>query len=264
MRKEALLVLLIELVLFSSFVYGFEISSPGSSQVGYSSSSSFIDFNINNILSWIYELIADFFGIPMEDMQIRGGYLFAFVLAPMLLAYMMFYGIMDRLRLFDNDKINMGIPLLLALMLAPLGAYRRFFFAVTSFMTIGTATLLYIFFFVALLGWGYKHMYASGRKNFSEGNRMITDAKNKSGHIKDVEKKMVNLNREKSTNARRLHEVNNKIAEAEDAGKETYKLIEEKEFLEHEAGRLNEEYTNFLEYRKNLTKDINRIIHNRD
>ncbi|MBW6462455.1 MAG: hypothetical protein K0B07_05420 [DPANN group archaeon] len=165
------------LLMLSSSVYAFDISTPGSSQVGFSSSSSSLNFDLNGILAWTYQLIADFFGIPMEDMQIRGGYLFSFVLIPILLAFMMFYGIIMKLRLFDEDWINKGIPLLLALMLAPLGLYRRFFFMVTGFMTAGTATLLYIFLFVAILGYGYKNMFSIGLGDFTAGNIYIKDMK---------------------------------------------------------------------------------------
>ncbi|MCK5593903.1 MAG: hypothetical protein KAI18_01535, partial [Candidatus Aenigmarchaeota archaeon] len=110
-------------------------------------------------------------------MQIRGGNLFSFVLVPILLAYMMFFGIIQKLNLFDEDWINKWIPLLLALMLAPLGAYRRFFFEITSFMTTGTATLLYIFLFIALLGYGYRYMFASGVGDFTAGSMYIKDMK---------------------------------------------------------------------------------------
>ncbi|MEA2003855.1 MAG: hypothetical protein U9O53_02750 [archaeon] len=253
MRREALLVLLIELVLFSSFVYGFDISSPGSSQVGYSSSSSFMNFNINNILSWIYELIADFFGIPMEDMQIRGGYLFAFVLAPILLAYMMFYGIMDRLRLFDNDKINTWIPLILALMLAPLGAYRRFFFAVTSFMTIGTATLLYIFFFVALLGWGYKHMFASGVRNIKEGNFHISDMESAKNDIKDLDKNIMRLTKE-------IHDAEDEIHKLITSGvdENSTKITT----LKTKIARLTDDRKHMLDYKTKRRSDISNSVGN--
>ncbi|MCK5062402.1 MAG: hypothetical protein KAR23_00595 [Candidatus Aenigmarchaeota archaeon] len=249
MRKEVLLVLLIELVLFSSFVYGFEISSPGSSQVGYTSPSSF--FDINNILSWTYELIADFFGIPMEDMRIRGGYLFAFVLAPMLLAYMMFYGIMDKLRLFDNDKINMWIPLLLSLMLAPLGAYRRFFFAATSFMTIGTATLLYIFLFVALLGYGYRYMFASGVRNIKEGNFHISDMESAKKDIKDLDKNIIDLTKE-------IHDAEDKIHGLVTAGvdENSVKITT----LQTKITRLTDQRKHLLDYKTKRRSDINASV----
>ena len=199
LKKMFLLEFFLTAVILISSVYGFDISSPSSSQIGYSSSS--LNFDLNGILFWTYELIADFFGVPIEDMQIRGGNLFAFVIVPILLAYMMFYGIIKKLNLFDENWINTWIPLLLALMLAPLGAYRRFFFAMTGFFTTGTATLLYIFLFVAMLGYGYRYMFASGVGDFTAGSMYIKDMKDaKNGskklikQIEDITEEIARLN----------------------------------------------------------------------
>ncbi|NOQ37908.1 hypothetical protein GQ472_03385 [archaeon] len=205
MKKEMFLVLLVELVILSSFAYGFDISTPSDAQVTDLPSVGLDwdwDWDLVGLLEWTYELIADFFGIPMEDMKIRGGYLFAFVLVPILLAYMMFYAIIVKLGLFDaTPSVEKWIPLLLALILAPLGIYRRFFFVVTAFMTTGTATLLYIFLFVALLGWGLKSMFFRGVGDAYSGAAYVSDmraAKKDMGSVRNdinnYTKKIANLN----------------------------------------------------------------------
>ncbi len=198
MKKEMFLVLLVELVILSSFAYGFDISTPSDAQVTDLPSVGLDwdwdwDWDLVGALEWTYELIADFFGIPMEDMKIRGGYLFAFVLVPILLAYMMFYAIIVKLGLFDETpRVEKWIPLLLALILAPLGIYRRFFFVVTAFMTTGTATLLYIFLFIALLGWGMKTMFYRGVGDAYTGAAYVSDiraAKKDMGSVRsDIDK----------------------------------------------------------------------------
>jgi len=209
MKKEMFLVLLVELVILSSFAYGFDISTPGDAQVTDLPSIGLDwdwDWDLVGLLEWTYELIADFFGIPMEDMKIRGGYLFAFVLVPILLAYMMFYAIIVKLRLFDETpRIEKYIPLLLALILAPLGIYRRFFFVVTAFMTMGTATLLYIFLFIALLGWGMKNMFFRGVGDSYAGAAYVSDmraAKKDLGSVRsdvnNLTKKIASLNNQLS------------------------------------------------------------------
>jgi len=197
MKKEMLLIVLVEMVILSSFVYGFDISEPGDAQITDLPSITTDwdwDWDLMGILEWTYELIADFFGIPMEDMKIRGGYLFAFVLVPILLAYMMFYAIIVKLGLFDaTPSIEKWIPLLLALILAPLGIYRRFFFIVTSFMTTGTATLLYIFLFVALLGWGLKYMFFRGVGDAYSGAAYVSDMRAAKKDMGSVRKDIDNL-----------------------------------------------------------------------
>jgi len=205
MKKEMFLVLLVELVILSSFAYGFDISTPGDSQITDLPSISTDwdwDWDLVGALEWTYELIADFFGVPMEDMKIRGGYLFAFVLVPILLAYMMFYAIIVKLGIFDaTPSVEKWIPILLALILAPLGIYRRFFFVVMTFMTTGTATLLYIFLFVALLGWGMKSMFFRGVGDAYSGAAYVSDMRaakkdmgSVRGDINDLTKKIARLN----------------------------------------------------------------------
>ena len=200
MKKEMFLVLLVELVILSSFAYGFDISTPGDAQVTDLPSIGLDwdwDWDLVGLLEWTYELIADFFGIPMEDMKIRGGYLFAFVLVPILLAYMMFYAIIVKLGLFDETpRIEKYIPLLLALILAPLGIYRRFFFVVTAFMTEGTAVLLYIFLFIALLGWGLKSMFYRGVGDAYSGAAYVSDMRAAKKDVSSVRSDIAKLTKE--------------------------------------------------------------------
>ncbi|NOQ56020.1 MAG: hypothetical protein GQ477_04415 [Nanohaloarchaea archaeon] len=238
-RQILTIVSIAMLLILSSSVYAFDISTPGSSQVGFSSSSTSLNFDLNGILAWTYQLIADFFGIPMEDMQIRGGYLFSFVIVPILLAYMMFFGIIQKLHLFDEDWINKGIPLLLALMLAPLGLYRRFFFAVTSFLTTGTATLLYIFLFIAMLGYGYRYMFASGVGDFTAGSMYIKDMKD----AKNGSKKLIRQIDDISTQIHKLRNKQSKLSSTDDA-KEINKLDIQIQNLEEHKEILNEHLKN--------------------
>ena len=236
MKKEMFLVLLVELVILSSFAYGFDISTPGDAQVGTPSFDYDFDFSISGILTWTYELIADFFGIPMEDMKIRGGNLFAFVLIPILLAYMMFYAIIVKTALFDaTPGVEKWMPLLLALILAPLGIYRRFFFMVTAFMTTGTATLLYIFLFVMLLGYGLKTMFFRGVGDAYAGAAYMSDMKGAKKDVGSIRKDIDKL-------TRMIDSVQNRIgAIAKDSDPDGKK-----------AAALNEELTNLIDRRKTL------------
>ena len=245
MKKEMFLVLLVELVILSSFAYGFDISTPGDAQVGTPSFDYDFDFSISGILTWTYELIADFFGIPMEDMKIRGGNLFAFVLIPILLAYMMFYAIIVKTALFDaTPGVEKWMPLLLALILAPLGIYRRFFFIVTAFMTTGTATLLYIFLFVMLLGYGLKTMFFRGVGDAYAGAAYVSD-------MRGAKKDMGNVGKEIDKLTRQISRLESQILGATKAKNDTLvtKLTEEIDVIKNRRSDL-------IDYQNSRRKDV--------
>ncbi|MEA3229972.1 MAG: hypothetical protein U9P44_03580, partial [archaeon] len=187
---------------------------------------------------------------------------FALVLAPILLVYMIFYGILDRLNLFDDPRIQRGIPIILALMLAPLGGYRHFFYGVTSFMTFGTASLLYIFLFVALLGYGYKNMYARGRSDFSKSSQMMQHAKNKSGQIKDVESRLKKLYRELADVDSQLHKYQFEMTELKTGNKKVPEgLIKTIKHIEKKHEHINNQISRLNNYQDELSKNMEIIIH---
>lgn len=255
MNMKIFLVLIVELILFSSFVSGLEISTPGDAQIGIPSISSpdwdyDFDFSIGGILEWTYELIADFFGVPIEDMKIRGGYLFAFVLAPILLTYMMFFAVIKKSGLFDETPgIEKWVPMLLALLLAPLGIYRRFFFAVTALMTTGTATILYLFLFIMMLGWGMKNMFYKGVGDTHAGAAYAAD-------MKAAKKDMGSVRKDIKRITMRINKLNSSLA-----GLTKEKDAEKFAAVEAEIKTLDEQKKNLMAYMNSRRDTVHNSFH---
>ncbi|MCK5042612.1 MAG: hypothetical protein KAR51_01175 [Candidatus Aenigmarchaeota archaeon] len=107
---------------------------------------------------------------------LAGGNLVFYVILPIFLAFLMFWGIFKKVNLFD-DNIQKYMAIALALLIAPLGVYRILFISLMSILTGTTVFLLYIFLFVMMLGWGYKEMYVKGRINVTTGQVHMDEMK---------------------------------------------------------------------------------------
>lgn len=120
---------------------------------------------------------------------LRGGNLLFYIIMPILLAYLMFWGILQKVNLFDK-KTHKSMSIVLAFFMAPLGIYRVLFVSMMSILTGTTVFLLYIFLFVLMLGWGYRNMYAEGQKHFTTGQMHVEHLKQSHDMSKNIETKI--------------------------------------------------------------------------
>ncbi len=169
----------------------------------------------SGFLTGIYYMVLDTFGICNYDLNgnkyeeitvwnmeqrckqnTRSGGIFVFyVILPIVLAFLMFWGIFKRVNLFD-DKIQKYMAIALALLLAPLGVYRVLFINLMSILTSTTIFLLYIFLFILMLGWGYRNMYVAGRTHITMGNIHMDSMKRSHETAKNVDQKIVEVQNE--------------------------------------------------------------------
>ncbi|MEA3229971.1 MAG: hypothetical protein U9P44_03575 [archaeon] len=124
---------------------------------------------------------------------LRGGNFIFYIILPILLAYFILFAIMQKTNLFDS-KTSKNISIVLALVMIPLGVFRMVFITLISFLTGGTVTLLYIFLFVFILGWGYKNMYAKGRVEINESSIGLQESKHAAEHVKRIGSSIHELN----------------------------------------------------------------------
>ncbi|NOQ56021.1 MAG: hypothetical protein GQ477_04420 [Nanohaloarchaea archaeon] len=120
---------------------------------------------------------------------LRGGNLLFYIIMPILLAYLMFWGILQKVKLFDKNT-HKSMSIVLALFMAPLGIYRVLFVSMMSLLTGTTVFLLYIFLFILMLGWGYRNMYATGQEHFTMGQMHIEHLKQSHDMSKNIDAKI--------------------------------------------------------------------------
>ena len=138
---------------------------------------------------YVYFFVLDLFGVcdkPGEDIGynkenavercegygLRGGNFLYYIILPILLAYLIFFAVMEKANLF-NKKTAKNISIVLALLMAPLGVFRWVFITLMSLFAGTTVILLYIFLFVFMIGWGYKNWHVEGKKNLTLGQMQI-------------------------------------------------------------------------------------------
>ncbi len=184
--------------LFSSLIISIVLLSLLSS-VSFSADSSFSNFGspadaqigagVTGIFHWIVNSIELMFGIP-EDKGLFSGYLLSYIIFPVLLVFLMFYGILLKVNIFDRN-ISKWMSVVLALGIVPLGAYNLVFAQTMAYMSYTTAFLLYIFLFIAMFGYGYKKMFAKGLGDYHAGKIYIDQHKQLSNiesmHTKTVQ-----------------------------------------------------------------------------
>ena len=107
---------------------------------------------------------------------LRGGSFLFYVIMPIALAFLMFWGILKKVNIFD-ENIQKYMAIALALFIAPLGVYRILFVSMMSILTGTTVFLLYIFLFIMMLGWGYNNMYVKGRIDITAGQVHMDEMK---------------------------------------------------------------------------------------
>ena len=177
---------------------------------------------------------------------VSGGNLLYYVILPILLAFLMFWGILDKVNLFDA-KIQKYMAIALALLMAPLGAYRVLFIGLMSIMASGTIFLLYIFLFVLMLGWGYKNMYAAGQGHITAGNIHMDGMKRSHETAKNIDQEIEN--------------VRNNIA---DTSSKQSNLILGKKPDELNEIKIGKEYLAYNIKLKNLNDRLSLLIAHRD
>ncbi len=183
---------------------------------------------------------------------LSGGNLVFYVILPILLAFLMFWGIFKKVNLFD-DKIQKYMAFTLALLLAPLGLYRILFISLMSLMASGTVFVLYIFLFVMMLGWGYQNMYVKGKIDITAGQVHMDEMK----HAQNLSQ---NLDSEIKKTVDRVNQINIEILDIvkKDGGnfKKTMKKGGKILTLKNEQDSLNHHLTLLLAQKKEKNERI--------
>ena len=124
---------------------------------------------------------------------LRGGNFIFYIILPLILAYLILYAIMEKTNIFEK-KTSRNISIALALLMIPLGIYRIVFITLMSILAGGTVTLLYVFLFVLMLGWGYKNMWKKGRIDITETGIHLQESKHAAEHVKNANNSIKELN----------------------------------------------------------------------
>lgn len=220
----------------------------------------------SEFLTGIYYKVLDTFGICNYDSNgnkykyitaataeirckhntLAGGNLVFYVILPIVLAFLMFWGILKKVNIFD-DNIQKYMAVALALVIAPLGIYRILFISLMSLLASGTVFLLYIFLFVLMLGWGYRNMYAKGLEHKTMGDMHIDSIKRSHEVSKNIDQEIGN--------------VQNEIA---DISSKQGQLILGKKKAEQNAIKIGKKYLEYEGKLKDLNDRLSLMIAHRD
>jgi len=183
---------------------------------------------------------------------LTGGNLVFYVILPIVLAFLMFWGIFKKVNIFD-DNIQKYMAIALALLIAPLGVYRILFVSMMSILTGTTIFLLYIFLFIMMLGWGYKNLYVAGRTDISVGQVHMDE-------MKQAQNLSQSLDSEIKKTTDRINQINIEILDIvkKDGGdfKKTMNKGGKIVILKNEQDSLNHHVTLLLAHKKEKNERI--------
>ena len=147
----------------------------------FAASPSDGQYDISNVLTginvdYIYLLVLDSFGLCSQDGDVtadnaaercegnglRGGDFLFLVIVPFALAFLIFYGVLDKLKIFDA-KIHKWMALFLSFFMLYMGVMRYIFVGLMSILTTTTVIFLYLGLFALMAAWGYRHLFIEAR-----------------------------------------------------------------------------------------------------